>query len=104
MTSRREFLVRVAGVGAALSLPEILLADPYRPFTPERAAGKPVRVRGRVVAGSRPVRGARVSDGRTVVKVDADGRFDFASWSTQGYVTVCPPAGYALPTSTRPAR
>ncbi|MCC7323482.1 MAG: twin-arginine translocation signal domain-containing protein, partial [Gemmatimonadaceae bacterium] len=39
MTSRREFLVRVAGVGAALSLPEILLADPYRPFTPERAAG-----------------------------------------------------------------
>ena len=99
MTSRREFLVRVAGVGAALSLPEILLADPYRPFTPERAAGKPVRVRGRVVAGSRPVRGARVSDGRTVVKVDADGRFDFASWSTQGYVTVCPPAGYALPTS-----
>lgn len=104
MTSRREFLVRLAGAGAALSLPEVILADPYRPLsgaahTGVRPAGRQVRVRGRVVAGRRPVRGARVSDGRTVVPVDADGRFDFVSWSTQRYVTVCPPSGYALPTS-----
>jgi C terminal of Calcineurin-like phosphoesterase/N terminal of Calcineurin-like phosphoesterase/Calcineurin-like phosphoesterase len=99
MTTRREFLVRVAGIGAALSLPELLHADPYRPFALDRATARPLRVRGRVVSGQRPVRGARVSDGRAVVRVDADGRFDFVTTDAQRYLTVCPPTGYALPTS-----
>jgi predicted phosphodiesterase len=99
MTSRRDFLVRIAGLGAALSLPEVILADPYRPLAPPRTAGRPIRVRGRVVAGGRAVRGARVSDGRTVVRVDTEGRFDFVTTDAQRYLTVSPPAGYALPTS-----
>lgn len=99
MTSRREFLVRVAGLGAALSLPELLIADPYRPLAPVRRSARPIRVRGRVVAGQRPVRGARVSDGRTVVKVDDSGAFDFVSSDQQRYLSVAPPAGYALPTN-----
>ncbi|MGH7709719.1 MAG: metallophosphoesterase N-terminal domain-containing protein, partial [Gemmatimonadaceae bacterium] len=97
MTSRREFVIRVAGIGAALALPEVILADPYRPIAP-RSTGRPIRVRGRVVVGQRGVRGARVSDGRTVVKVDDSGRFDFVTTDAQRYVSVCPPSGYALPT------
>lgn len=98
-TSRREFIVRVAGLGAALSLPELLIADPYRPLAPVRRSAWPIRVRGRVIAGQRAVRGARVSDGRTVVRVDDAGRFDFVSTDTQRYVSVSPPAGYTLPTN-----
>ncbi|MFN8668121.1 MAG: calcineurin-like phosphoesterase family protein [Gemmatimonadaceae bacterium] len=99
MTSRREFLVRLAGAGVALSLPDVILADPYRPLPTARPEGRVLRVRGRVMSGRRPVRGARVSDGLTVVPVDAEGRFDFVTMSTQGYLTVCPPPGFALPTS-----
>jgi hypothetical protein len=101
MTSRREFLVRVAGVGAAIALPDFLAADPYarlRPVLPH--AARPIRVRGRVVAAGRGVAGARVSDGRTVVAVDAQGRFDLVSSDAQEWLSVSPPAGYVLPTST----
>jgi hypothetical protein len=99
MTSRREFLVRVAGAGAVLALPEAILRDPYRPLEGDRLTSKAIRVRGRVVAGGKPVAGARVSDGRTVVRVDAAGRFDFTSSDTQRFLSVCPPAGTALPVS-----
>ncbi|MGQ0648470.1 MAG: calcineurin-like phosphoesterase C-terminal domain-containing protein [Gemmatimonadaceae bacterium] len=103
MPSRRAFLVRAAaGAGAALVLPEILLADPYRPI--ERllrptGTGRPIRVRGRVVTGTRAVRGARVTDGRIVVRVDDAGRFDFVTTDAQRYLSVCPPRGYELPMS-----
>src|SRR5438067_1680488 len=99
MTTRREFVVRVAGLGAAMSLPELVLADPYRPIELPRRAVGPIRVRGRVVTGQRAVRGARVTDGRTVVKVDENGRFDFVTAETQRYLSVCPPPGYNLPTN-----
>ncbi len=99
MTSRREFIVRVAGAGAALSLPSLILADPYRPIEAVTRTARPIRVRGRVISGQRAVRGARVTDGRTVVKVDDKGRFDFVTADTQRYLSVCPPSGYALPTN-----
>ncbi len=97
MSSRSEFLVRVAGLGAAVSLPESLLQDPYRPFHESRGTARQLRLRGRVVAGRRPVPGARVSDGRSVVKVDAEGRFDFVTTDAQRFLSVCPPSGYVLP-------
>lgn len=97
MTNRREFLQRGAAAGLLLSLPELLLADPYRPWTAVRPVVRPVRLRGRVTAGGRGVAGARVTDGRQVVRVDADGRFDFASTDTQRWLSVCPPRGFELP-------
>ena len=100
MTSRRTFLVRVAGAGAALALPDLLHADPYQPIEPSiRGAGKTMRVRGRVMAAQRAVRGARVSDGRTVVEVDSAGRFDFVTTNRQRHLSVCPPPGFVLQTN-----
>lgn len=100
ITSRRWFLRQLAvGGGAALILPEVLLADPYRPLStllPTRAM-RPIRLRGRVVANGRAVTGARVSDGRTVVRVDDAGRFDFVSTETQRFLSVCPPRGFEIP-------
>jgi hypothetical protein len=99
MTSRREFLIRSVGTTAvAALLPELLLADPYRPLSVFTRGSRPVRVRGRVTANGRAVRGARVSDGRLVMAVDADGRFDFVTTDTQRFLTLCPPAGFELPT------
>jgi hypothetical protein len=101
MTTRRAFLTRLAGAGAVLALPDVIAGDPYRPI--ERLlhvrVSRPIRVRGRVVAGQRPVRGARVTDGRTVVRVDDAGRFDFVSTDAQRFVSVCPPKGHTLPTN-----
>lgn len=99
MTTRRTFLATTAGMGVSLALPELLIRDPYRPWqlwSPADIA-RPVRVRGRVVSAGRAVPGARVTDGRTVVRVDEAGRFDFASTTTQRFLSVCPPAGYELP-------
>ncbi len=94
--SRRQFV----GAAAALTtLPALFRGDPYRPVI----LGPPspldaVRVRGRVAAGRRGLAAVAVSDGRSVVATDADGRFDLLTDRTRGYVTVSIPAGYALPT------
>jgi hypothetical protein len=96
---RREFLR-----AGALSLPlaalaERLLADPYTRVPLQRAAGAPIRIRGRVTAAGRGVTGAGVSDGVRVVSADSDGRFELVSDASRRWVSVVPPAGYRLPAS-----
>lgn len=51
--------------------------------------------RGTVVdANGAPVAGVSVSDGRHVVKTDADGNFELRGWYETHFITVTAPAGY----------
>jgi hypothetical protein len=84
--SRRDFLAGAASLGAVLALPHPLRASP-------------VRIRGRVTALGRGVRRAVITDGITVVDTGADGRFELIAQAHRKFVSVCPPSGYALPTS-----
>jgi hypothetical protein len=95
--SRREFLAGAASIGAALALPAPLLGDPYHPFPLVPRGSTPVRVRGRVTALGRPVRGAAVSDGLSVVATDADGRYQLVSDGRRSHLAITPPPGYAVP-------
>ncbi len=101
MSTRREFLAHTAGLGAAVVLPELLIRDPYQPWVPVTSpvAPRPIRLQGRVMSMGKAVRGARVSDGRQVIAVDADGRFDLMTTDAQRFLSVCPPAGFELPVS-----
>lgn len=97
--SRREFLAGAASIGAALVLPRALRADPLAPWATGRASGAAVRVRGRVTALGRPVRGAAVSDGISVIATDAEGRYQLISDRHRPHLSLTPPAGYAIPTN-----
>jgi hypothetical protein len=96
--SRREFLAGTASLGAALGFPgrELLDFSGFPLFAPGPVPA-PVRIRGRVSAMGRGVRGAAVSDGRIVVTTDADGGFQLISEAGQRFVSLCPPSGYVLP-------
>jgi len=94
---RRDFIRSAAIASAALALPERILADPYRPLL--RLRGRPVRVTGRVVAGSAGVANVAVSDGISVIRTDAAGRFTLLADSTRPFVFMSVPAGHGLPVS-----
>jgi C terminal of Calcineurin-like phosphoesterase/N terminal of Calcineurin-like phosphoesterase/Calcineurin-like phosphoesterase len=93
---RRAFLRASGSLTAALALPEALLADPYggvraaetRPFA---------RVRGKVRADGRGLRGVGVTDGVTTVTTDKGGRFTLLASPGAQFVSICLPAGYHIP-------
>jgi len=62
-----------------------------------RYSGQSVKVSGRVSAGGKPVKGAIISDGVTLVKTDKRGRYTFNTAPDAGFVWVSIPAGYAFP-------
>ena len=95
--SRRDFLASAASIGAALALPAPLHGDPYAPCPVGARRPAPIRVRGRVTALGRPVRGAAVSDGLSVVATDADGRYTLIGDGRRPHLAITPPSGYALP-------
>ena len=96
---RRHFL-RHAGLSLGAFtipdrlVPERLLADPYAPLPLLAGRSRPVRVRGRVTGGGRGLANVRVSDGRSVVQTDADGRYTLIADGAQPFVFVCTPAGW----------
>lgn len=49
-------------------------------------------------AGGAPVAGVSVSDGKHVVKTDADGNFELRGWYETHFITVTAPAGYLAQT------
>lgn len=95
---RREFL-RHAGLATAAALvsPETLLADPYAPLPRILRPAAPVRVRGRVVSRGRGVRNVSVTDGLSVVRTDADGRYELVTTTRQRFVYLPVPSGYRIP-------
>ena len=90
--SRRQFLRRLAGTGAALGLPSVL------GWTPSPTDATPVRIRGRVQAEGDGVADVPVTDGRHVVDTAADGSFELRSSTLQPFVYLSVPAGYRIPT------
>lgn len=95
---RREFL-RHAGLATAAALvsPETLLADPYAPLPRILRPAAPVRVRGRVISRGRGVRNVSVTDGLSVVRTDADGRYELVTTTRQRFVYLSVPSGYRIP-------
>jgi hypothetical protein len=51
-----------------------------------------------VTALGRPVKGAAISDGLSVVATDADGRYQLLGDSRRPHLSLTPPSGYAIPT------
>lgn len=94
---RRDFLAATGALLAGAALPERLLADPYAPLAVRRAPGAPVRVTGHVTVGGRPAAGVRVSDGRTVTRTAADGRYALRSDRGRPWVSVVLPRGARFP-------
>ncbi len=88
--SRRQFLRRMAGTGAALSLPFTLGSA--------SASAEAVRIEGRVGARGEGVGGVPVTDGRRIVDTAADGTFTLRSSTRQPFVYLSVPSGYRLPT------
>ena len=95
---RRAFVRDGTLAAAALALPRLTL-DPYQPLWARRSLTAPVRVRGRVVAGGRGVRGVAVSDGSTVAVTGRDGGYTLIGDGAQRWVHLSVPSGYAIPVS-----
>jgi len=92
---RRHFL-RLSGLAAsALALPDRLIADPYAPLPRLTLRQAPIRVSGRVHVDGRGVSGVRVSDGISVTRTRADGRYTLLADPLQPFVWVSTPAGHA---------
>ena len=89
-STRRDFLREVSAASLlTLGLTPARLPRPWR-----RA---PIRVRGRVTAAGRPLAGAGVSDGRTVVRTDRGGAYELVSDAGQRWLHLSLPAGHEIP-------
>ncbi|MDR3936594.1 MAG: metallophosphoesterase N-terminal domain-containing protein, partial [Alistipes sp.] len=62
-----------------------------------RAATRTIDLCGRVTASGRGVTGVCVTDGRTIVRTDAKGRYRLASASDAEFVYLTLPDGYEIP-------
>ncbi len=100
MISRRSFLRTVSASATGILMAERILADPYRPLPLITDGFRPIRIRGRVHCGTRGIKDAVVSDGRSVAATGADGRFELLSDSSRLFVFLSIPAGFAIPTGS----
>jgi C terminal of Calcineurin-like phosphoesterase/N terminal of Calcineurin-like phosphoesterase/Calcineurin-like phosphoesterase len=96
--TRRSFIATGVAAGAALILPPILRADPYRDISrrvPRRFS--PVAIRGHVRSGTRGLADVSVSDGFSVVRTGADGEYSILADPRSDFVHVSLPSGYRIP-------
>jgi len=92
-SSRREFLKSLSITGAALSVPGLTTATPFRQIAP-----RPVTVTGRVTGPDGGLEGVPVTDGVTVTQTGGDGRYELSSSAERPFVYLSVPSGYRLPT------
>ena len=99
--TRRAFLASAAGASAVAVLsPETIVADPYAPWIPRREpTPEPIRIRGRVVASGTGLPRVGITDGRSVVRTEDDGRFELLSSTDRQFVSCSLPSGYRIPVS-----
>ena len=87
----------MAGALATVS-PQWLLARPeYAAATLLPARGQAVRIQGLVSSAGQAIAGVPVTDGRTIVDTDADGRFTLVTTSDRPFVYISVPSGYEIP-------
>lgn len=96
MQSRRMFLRQAGFTTASLLMAERIMADPYHPLTTLLPMANHVRIRGVVRSRGRGVPSVAVTDGRSVVRTNADGTFDIKSTSLQEFVSISLPSGYSI--------
>jgi len=92
--TRRRFMQHCAALASSLALPVSTLEHATQAFH-----RTPILVSGRVLGGGAPLSGVAVTDGRTVVATDDEGRFSFTATAEQPFVYLSVPAGYRIPTS-----
>ena len=83
MIGRREF-VRLAAIAGATEV--------AAPLAVSAAEGTPLC--GTVSGGGRPLAGVAVTNGRDVVKTDANGRFALPAWERARFLSVTVPSGW----------
>ena len=88
---RRIFLTLIPALAACFALAGAERTA-QRPTEPQ-----PAELRGRVTADGRGVEGVAVTDGRTIVRTDAKGRYRLASASDAEFVYLTLPDGYEIP-------
>jgi hypothetical protein len=95
---RRAFLSTAGGLTAAALLePGRILADPYSPLHLAAGRSEAIRVRGRVVSAGRGLTRVGVTDGRSVVRTDREGRFELVTSTDRPFVSCSLPSGHAIP-------
>ncbi len=99
--SRRALLRGVVAAGSTLLLAERAHADPYGPVLRalDPRFGPPVRVRGTVTLGGKPVARAAVTDGRDVVVTDRKGQFTLRTSADRSWISLSLPRGARIPVS-----
>ena len=93
-SSRRSFLKRLSAAGAALGLPGMACAE-----APPPRSGPHVEVTGRVTGPDGGIADVPVTDGVTITRTDADGRYTLPTTTRRPFVYLSVPAGYRLPTT-----
>jgi hypothetical protein len=97
MTLRREFLKSLGLLSTGLGLPFPGSAAPLPPSLAGTLA--PVRIRGKVSANGKGLKGVPVTDGCSVVQTTENGTYELLSNRTREFVYITLPAGYAIPTN-----
>ncbi len=101
--SRRTLFRSALAAGGAMLLAERAWADPYGAALQalDPRVGTPVRIRGLVTIGGRPVARVAVSDGRDLVVTDRNGRYTLHSSSDRSWLSLCLPRGAKIPVSAK---
>ncbi len=97
MTIRREFLKSLGLLSTSLSLPYAGRAATL-PFDQSPHSLAPIRIRGKVSANGKGLKGVPITDGYSVVQTSENGTYELLSNRTREFVYITLPAGYAIPT------
>jgi hypothetical protein len=92
---RREFLKSLGLMSSGLLLP--FYGNSSILSTNARVKIDPVRIRGKVSANGKGIKGVAVTDGYTVTSTDSNGAYELKSTTAQEFVHLSAPSGYSLP-------
>jgi hypothetical protein len=97
MPLRREFLKSLGLFSTSLGLPFAAGATVAGADEPVHKLST-VRIRGKVSAGGKGIKGVPVTDGYTVVQTNDSGTYELLSNQTREFVYITLPSGYTIPT------
>jgi hypothetical protein len=92
---RRDFLKKLGLLGTGLLLPWYGNSSVLSSDVPLKIS--PVRIRGKVSANGKGLKGVAVTDGYTVTSTDAGGIYELHSTNAQEFVYISVPSGHSIP-------